>query len=185
VAYGLAEPKAGLRLGSPLSRGQHLQHPANAQIIGNHARLTGIVNAHEAFWASCPVTIEEMASIRSQIKAYVQQKRGRDIDVWNYLDNIYDRLPAADISRIMDVAYTWQHCVTDAEGTCENAYTQMLHDRARINEAGLDGAVDLVYAFQTFSYVDPYVRMPTAEEMYYWGGRFLQSDALDGFFWYS
>ena len=154
-------------------------------VIGNHPRLVGIVNAHEAFWTSCPMTIEEMASIRSQIKDYVRQKHGRDIDVWNYVDNIYDRLPAADIGRIMDVAYTWQHCVADAEGTCENAYSQMLRDRARINEAGLDGVVDLVFAFQTFSYVDPYVRMPTAEEMYYWGGRFLQSDALDGFYWYS
>jgi len=179
------DPRPNCSWGSPYRAGDISRILPMLDVIGDHPRFVGIVNAHEALWESCPMTIEEMASIRSQIKDYVQQKFGRDIDVWNYIDNIYDRIPAADIGRIMDVAYTWQHCIAGAEGSCENAYNQMLHDRARIHDAGLDGVVDLVFGFQSFAYVDPYVRMPTADEMYTWGGRFLQSDALDGFFWYS
>jgi hypothetical protein len=179
------DPRPNCSWGSPYEAGDISKILPMLDAIGNHPRFVGIVNAHEAFWTSCPMTIEEMATIRSKIKDYVQQKHGRDIDVWNYVDNIYDRVPAADVGRIMDVAYTWQHCIANAEGSCENAYNQMLRDRARIHDAGLDGVVDLVFGFQSFAYVDPYTRMPTAQEMYSWGERFLQSDALDGFFWYT
>jgi hypothetical protein len=152
--------------------------------IGQSPRVIGIVNAHEPFW-SCLMTIQEMADIRTQLKNYVKNRFGRDIQVWNYIDNIAEnRISGADIGRIMDVAVTWQHCFGGAEGTCDRAKQKMIDDHNAINNAGLSGKVDLVYLFQTFAMSGGY-RMPTPTEMYDWGCNFLRTDVLDGFMYYT
>ena len=152
--------------------------------LGGQERFVGIVNAHEPFW-SCLMSIEEMAGIRTNIKDYVRQNHSREVEVFNYIDNISGGLSDQDIGRIMDVANTWQHCIGGAEGSCEGARDSILQDRARINNAGLDGQVDLTYFFQTFGMSGWAYRMPTAAEMRDWGCRMLETNALDGFFWYT
>jgi hypothetical protein len=152
--------------------------------IGGNPRVIGIVSAHEPFW-SCRMTVQEMADIRTQLKQYMKNKFGRDIQVWNYVDNIAEnRLSGADIGRIMDVAVTWEHCFGGAEGTCEQARQKIMDDRRAINDANLGGKVELVYLFQTFSMNRGY-RMPTETEMYDWGCNFLGTGALDGFMYYT
>ena len=154
--------------------------------IGGHQRLVGFVIAHEPFWTSCPMTIEEMTSIRSQIKDYVWAKHRRDLKIWSYVDNIYGKVSGSDINRIMDVAITWQYCIADSEGSCSDAKTKILRDREEINNAGLDGKVELVFLFQTFAvHGTKYGRMPNADEMYNWSCNFLATNALDGYFWYT
>lgn len=159
---------------------------------GGNIKVIGIVSAHEPEW-SCLMTIKEMADIRTQLKSYVQTKYGRDIQVWNYIDNVTDvgasgKVPdytgLGDLAKIMDVAVTWQHCFGGAEGTCSYAKQKIINDRNALNAAGLDGKVDLVYLFQTFAQGSSYV-MPTATEMNDWGCSFLNTGALDGFMWYS
>ncbi len=168
--------------GSDISRVQPM-----LDAIGGHPRVIGIVNAHEAFWTSCPMTIEEMASIRTKLKDYVRTRHGREIKVWNYVDDIYaNNIPANDIGRIMDVAVIWNYCIANSEATCDESRNLILQDRARINNAGLEGKVELVYLFQTFAiHGTQYSRMPTASEMYNWGCNFIGSGALDGFVWYT
>jgi hypothetical protein len=152
--------------------------------IGGNPSVIGIVNAHEPFW-SCLMTIQEMADIRTQLKNYVKNKFGRDIQVWNYVDNIAENhISGPDIARIMDVAVIWQHCFGGAEGTCDQAEKKIMDDRNAIKNAGLNGKVELVYLFQTFAMSGGY-RMPTATEMYDWGCRFLKTGVLDGFMYYS
>ena len=170
--------------------------------MANQPQFIGVVNAHEALWTSCSMTIDEMATIKNQVKNYVKSEFGRDIQVWNYIGNIdyyinHNQLAIGDIPNIMDVAITWKHCIADAEGPClgdadiNSAIYQIRHDRTRIDQANDATAshVELVFLFQTFSYIyspsSPYSRMPTLEEMNTYGCAFLGTDALDGFFWYT
>ncbi len=172
--------------------GDYITHVKNLlSAIGNYSNFIGIVNAHEPF-SSCTMSIAEMESIKDQLKDYVRNNTSnhREIKVWNYVDNIDKYMGSyipsnADISRIMDVAVTWQHCFGGAEGTCENALGDIVNDRNRINSAGLNGVVELVFLPQSFAIAGTDYRMPTASEMLDWGCRFLDSNALDGFIWYT
>jgi hypothetical protein len=156
--------------------------------IGGHPRVIGIVNAHEPGW-SCIMTADEMADIRTQLKDYVMDKFGRDIQVWNYIDNVTGpeapTLSAEDIGRVMDVAVTWQHCIGGAEGSCSYAREVIANDRAAIDNAGLDGVVDLVFLFQTFEMAGYGYEMPTADQMLEESCNFLETQALDGFMFYT
>ena len=85
----------------------------------------GMISAHEPMWntSTCKTSISDMASIKTQLKNYMQTKGRNDFKVWNYIDNVSDlkNMPgfvSADIERVMDVAVTWQHCFGGAEGTC-------------------------------------------------------------------
>jgi hypothetical protein len=157
--------------------------------IGTNPRVIGIVSAHEPMW-SCISTIKEMTEIRTQLKDYVKNKFGRDIQVWNYVDNvtdltnISDYTGGTDIGKIMDVAVTWQHCFGGAEGTCTAAKQKILNDRTAINNAGLEGKVDLLFLFQTFSMSGGYT-MPTLTDMQTWDCQFIATNALDGFMYYT
>ena len=169
-------------------------------VMAASPRVIGIVTAHEPSSdnAACLDSISDMATIKTQIKDYVYQKTGRtDFKIWNYVDNIATNLSTmsgytpADIARVMDVAVTWQHCFGGAEGTCPQAQQKIINDRNAINNAGLDGVVDLVYLFQTFSYSGGYT-MPTVTEMHDWACTFLDNTkgadgktALDGLIYYT
>ena len=158
--------------------------------IGGNTRFIGIVNAHEPMW-SCITTVKDMETIKNQLKDYIATKFGRsDFKVWNYIDNVTDMrylsdyTGPSDIGKVMDVAVTWQHCFGGAEGTCPQAQQKIINDRAAINNAGLDGKVDLLYLFQTFAMSSGY-RMPTETEMHDWSCNFLNTGALDGFLYYT
>ncbi len=172
------------------NNGDYITHVKNLlDAVGDYPNFIGIVNAHEPFW-SCKMTMEEMAIIRTQLKDYIRNHttNHREVKVWNYVDNIVNHVPSnatpEQINSIMDVAVTWQHCFGGAEGSCPNALNLVQQDRARINNAGLEGKVELVYLFQTFAYGSNYV-MPTSEEMENWGCQFANSGPLDGFIWYT
>ena len=113
----------------------------------------GMISAHEPMWntSTCKTSISDMASIKTQLKNYMQTKGRTDFKVWNYIDNVSDLknmsgFTSTDIERVMDVAVTWQHCFGGAEGTCSNAKNKIIADRALINNAGFDGKVELVYS---------------------------------------
>jgi hypothetical protein len=170
--------------------------------LGTQTQFIGIVNAHEPFWTSCQMTVDEMATIKNQVKDYMLRKFNRDIQVWNYIGSIdlyiSERyMKINDIPKIMDVAITWKHCIADAEGPCmgdadaNSAIYQIQHDRKIIDQANSSAGsqVELIFLFQTFYYLDsassPYTRMPTIDEMNRYGCAFLNTNALDGFFWYT
>jgi hypothetical protein len=151
----------------------------------------GMISAHEPMWntSTCKTSISDMASIKTQLKNYMRTKGRTDFKVWNYIDNVSDlkNMPgfvSADIERVMDVAVTWQHCFGGAEGTCSNAKNKIVADRALINNAGLDGKVELVYLFQTFATSGGY-SMPTLADMQAWDCQFIATNALDGFMYYT
>jgi hypothetical protein len=155
------------------------------------SHFIGMISAHEPMWntSSCKTSINDMASIKTQLKSYMQTKGRSDFKVWNYIDNISDLkdmsgYTSADIERVMDVAVTWQHCFGGAEGTCPGAKTKIINDRALINNAGLDGKVELVYLFQTFAMGSGYT-MPTLIDMQTWDCQFIGTNALDGFMYYT
>lgn len=155
--------------------------------ISGYSNFIGIVNAHEPFW-SCISSIQEMETIKNQLKSYIRGVSGREVKIWNYVDNVDKYMGSdiptnADIPRIMDVAVTWQHCFGGAEGTCENTLRDITRDRDRIEAAG--GTVELVFLPQTFAISGTSYRMPTAEEMLNWGCQWLNTNDLDGFIWYT
>ncbi len=151
----------------------------------------GMISAHEPMWntSTCKTSISDMTSIKTQLKNYMQTKGRTDFKVWNYIDNVSDlkNMPgfvSADIERVMDVAVTWQHCFGGAEGTCTGAKNKIIADRALIDNAGLNGKVDLVYLFQTFATGGGY-SMPTLTDMQTWDCQFIATNALDGFMYYT
>lgn len=148
--------------------------------VGGQNKFLGIINAHEPFW-SCQMTVEQMTEIRRKLKDYVRNKFGREILVWNYIDNITSGVTSGEI---MDVAITWTHCFGGAEGSCESAQSKINQDRSAIDSHGWTN-VDLTFAMQTFGINGTNYKMPNADEMYTWGCKFLQTNALDGFFFYT
>ncbi len=183
------------------------EYPFNAPVNGYYiGRVTtmldffasdphfiGMVSSHEpssAVSTGCNSTIADMTAIKSQLKTYMQSKGRADFKVWNYIDNITNLMSMsgytpADIERVMDVAVTWQHCFGTAEGTCPAAKNKIIADRNYINQAGLDGKVDLVYLFQTFGYTNYGYTMPTLADMQAWDCQFVATNALDGFMYYT
>lgn len=159
-------------------------------VASQYSNFIGIINAHESFW-TCPMTFDEMAGIKDQLKAYALSK-GRAIKIFNYIDNLYDRsiLPDNQIARIMDVAITWQHCAGNAESTCDSAddsnsaLANILNDRKRINDAGLNGVVDLVYIVQTFT-TGGYGTKFSLNQLENYSCEFLNTGALDGYGYYT
>jgi hypothetical protein len=158
-------------------------------VASAYPNFIGVVNAHESFWTCTNMTFDEMAGLKSQLKSYALSK-GREIKVWNYINSLYDpsMLPDTQISRIMDVAVTWLHCAGNAEGSCDNgdnsALAQIVSDRARITNAGLDKAVDLVYIIQTFT-TSGYGTKFTLLQLETYSCEFLNTDGLDGFGYYT
>jgi hypothetical protein len=176
--------------------------PVNGYYIGrvtgmldyfaSDSRFIGMVSEHEpssAVSSGCHTTIEDMAAIYTQLKDYMNTKGRTDWKVWNYIDNIASNLKSmsgfknADIGRIMDVAVTWEHCFGGAEGTCPQAKTKIINDRALINSAGFEGKVELIYLFQTFEAGGGYA-MATLSDMQTWPYQFINTNALDGMMYY-
>jgi hypothetical protein len=136
------------------------------------------------------MTFNEMAGLKDQLTAYALS-RGRTIKVWNYINGLYDSsmLPDNQISRIMDVALIWKHCAGNAEGYCDygnnSALAQILSDRARLINAGLDGKIELVYIIQTFSTSGGYATKFTVSQLANYSCEFLNTNGLDGFGFYT
>src|SRR5450759_118195 len=155
-----------------------------------YPNFIGVINGHESFWTCTNMTFDEMAGLKSQLKAYALSK-GRDIKVWNYINSLYDStmLPNAQISRIMDVAVTWKHCAGNVEGTCDtgnnSAMAQITSDRARLTNAGLDKVVDLVYIIQTFTTSGGYSVKFTLPQLETYSYEFVNTNGLDGFGYYT
>ena len=159
-------------------------------VASTYPNFIGVVNGHEPFWSCTNMTIDEMAGLKSQLKAYALSK-GRVIKVWNYINRLqYDSttLPDDQISRIMDVAVTWKHCAGNVEGPCDtgnnSALAQIISDRARITNAGLDSTVDLVYIIQTFT-TSGYNAKFTLPQLENYSCEFLKTNGLDGFGYYT
>ncbi len=159
-------------------------------VATQYANFIGIINAHESFWTCTNMTFNEMAGLKTQLKAYASSK-GRDIKVWNYINGLYNEsmLPTSQISRIMDVAIIWKHCAGNVEGYCDygndSALAQIISDRARLTSAGLDGKVDLVYIIQTFTTGSGYTTKFYLPQLTYYSCEFLNTSALDGFGYYT
>jgi hypothetical protein len=159
-------------------------------VASQYPNFIGIINGHESFWTCTNMTFNEMAGLKDQLKAYALSK-GRTIKVWNYINGLYDSsmLPDNQISRIMDVAIIWKHCAGNAEGYCDygnnSALGQILSDRARLTNAGLDGKVDLVYIIQTFTTSGGYATKFTLPQLEDYSCEFLNTSALDGFGFYT
>jgi hypothetical protein len=156
-------------------------------VASQYTNFIGIVNAHESFW-SCDMSFDEMAGLKDKLKAYALSK-GREIKVWNYIDNLYDKsmLPDNQIGRIMDVAVTWQHCAGNAEGTCNtssstSALNMILNDRGRIAASGAQ--VELVFLMQTFT-TNGYNTKFTLTQLQDYSCQFLNTSSLDGFGFYT
>ncbi len=149
-------------------------------------KAIGIVTAHEPAWngSSCKDSISDMATIKSQIKAYAPT-----IKVWNYIDNISDvsAVPGysspADYDKIMDVAVTWQHCAGGAEGSCSSAQAKIVKDRQLLTAAS--SQAELVYLMQTFTTGGGYGTKFTLTQLQDYSGQFLNTSALDGFGYYT
>jgi len=159
-------------------------------VATQYSNFIGILNGHESFWTCTNMTFDEMAGLKTQLKAYALSK-GRDIKVWNYINGLYyeSMFPASQISRIMDVAVIWKHCAGGAEGSCDvgtdSALAQINSDRARLTAAGLNGQVELVYLIQTFTTSAPYTVQFTLSQLQTYGCEFLNTNALDGFAYYT
>jgi len=159
-------------------------------VASQYPNFIGIINGHESFWTCTNMTFDEMAGLKTQLKAYALSK-GRDIKVWNYINGLYyeSMFPASQIARIMDVAVIWKHCAGNAEGSCDigsnSALAQINSNRARLVNAGLDGKVDLVYIIQTFTTSGLYSAKFTLPELKNYSCEFLNTAALDGFGYYT
>ena len=159
-------------------------------VASQYPNFIGIINGHESFWTCTNMTFNEMAGLKDQLTAYALS-RGRTIKVWNYINGLYDfsMLPDNQISRIMDVALIWKHCAGNAEGYCDygnnSALAQILSDRARLINAGLDGKVELVYIIQSFSTSGAYATKFTVSQLANYSCEFLNTNGLDGFGFYT
>jgi 3',5'-cyclic AMP phosphodiesterase CpdA len=151
-------------------------------VATTYSNFIGIVNAHEALWTNCPMTFDEMAGLKTQLKAYLASKGRSDVKVWNYIDNLYteSKLPDAQIDRIMDVAVTWQHCAGGAEGSCASALTATKNDITRA--AGHD--IELVWLIQTFTTSSPYTAKFTLQQLEDTSCQFIQT-GIGGFGYYT
>jgi hypothetical protein len=167
---------------------------------GGRIRVVGIVSSHEPMWNQvldtrvdapykykCHTQIADLAAIKSQLKNYVNRA---EFKVWSYIDNVSDVSVINDYSgpgdyeKIMDVAATWQHCFGGAEGSCPGALAKINKDRQLLNNAGLEGKVELVFLMQTFAQDGGWV-MPTYDQLLTESQNFLNSGALDGFIYYT
>jgi hypothetical protein len=159
-------------------------------VASNYSNFIGVVNGHESFWTCTNMTFDEMAGLKTQLKAYALSK-GREIKIWNYINSLYDAsmLPDNQISRIMDVAVTWKHCAGNVEGPCDSgrdsALAQINSDRARLTKTGLDKQVDLVYIMQTFTTSGGYNTRFTLPQLEQYSNEFLNTDGLDGYGYYT
>jgi hypothetical protein len=159
-------------------------------VATQYSNFIGILNGHESFWTCTNMTFDEMAGLKTQLKAYALSK-GRDIKVWNYINGLYyeSMFPASQVSRVMDVAVIWKHCAGNAEGYCDygtnSALAQINNDRNRINTLGLDGKVELVYIIQTFTSSGVYATKFTLPQLANYSCEFLNTSALDGFGYYT
>ncbi len=160
-------------------------------VATQYSNFIGIINAHEALWTTCPVSFDEMAGLKTKLKAYTLSKGRGDVKVWNYINSLYSEstFPASQISRIMDVAVVWKHCAGNAEGSCDvgssSALAMINSNRTRLTAAGLDGTVELVYLIQTFTYNSPYTTRFTLSQLETYSCEFLNTSALDGFGYYT
>jgi hypothetical protein len=159
-------------------------------VASQYPNFIGIINGHESFSTCTNLTFNEMAGLKDQLKAYALSK-GRNIKVWNYIDNLYDtsKFPNYQIARIMDVAVTWNHCAGNSEMSCDigsdSALAEIISDRSRLTNAGLEGNVELVYIIQTFTYDSPYTTKFTLPQLEKYSCEFLNTSALDGFGFYT
>jgi len=159
-------------------------------VASQYPNFIGIINGHESFWTCTNMTFNEMAGLKDQLTAYALS-RGRTIKVWNYINGLYDSsmLPDNQIARIMDVALIWKHCAGNAEGYCDygnnSALAQILSDRARLINAGLDGKIELVYIIQTFSTSGGYATKFTVSQLANYSCEFMNTNGLDGFGFYT
>ena len=182
-------PNCGWEAPYPISATGDISKVKNLlDVASEYPNFIGIVNAHESFWTCTNMTFDEMAGLKTQLKAYALSK-GRSIKVWNYIDNLYDKsmLPDNQIERIMDVAVTWQHCAGNVEGTCNttsstSALNMMQSDRNRIANSGAQ--VELVFLMQTFS-TGGYTAKFTLQQLQDYSCQFLNTSALDGFGFYT
>jgi hypothetical protein len=182
-------PNCGWEAPYPISATGDITKVKNLlDVASGYSNFIGIVNAHESFWTCTNMTFDEMAGLKTQLKVYALSK-GRDIKVWNYIDNLYDEsmLPNDQIERIMDVAVTWQHCAGNVEGTCNtasstSALNMMLSDRNRILNSGAQ--VELVFLMQTFT-TGGYTTKFTLPQLQDYSCQFLNTSALDGFGFYT
>jgi hypothetical protein len=159
-------------------------------VASRYPNFIGIINGHEWYWTCKNMTFDEMAGLKAQLKAYALSK-GREIKVWNYTSSLYDesKLPASQLSRIMDVALIWKHCAGNIKNSCDvgddSSLARILNARARLTSLGLDGTVDLVYIIQTFTASGGYEAKFTLKELENYGCEFLNTSALDGFGFYT
>jgi hypothetical protein len=182
-------PNCGWEAPYPISATGDITKVKNLlDVASEYPNFIGIVNAHESFWTCTNMTFDEMAGLKTQLKAYALSK-GKDIKVWNYIDNLYDEsmLPNDQIERIMDVAVTWQHCAGNVEGDCNtasptSALNMMLSDRNRILNSGAQ--VELVFLMQTFT-TGGYSTKFTLSQLQDYSCEFLNTSALDGFGFYT
>ncbi len=162
-------------------------------VASQYSNFIGIINGHESFWTCTNMTFDEMAGLKTQLKAYALSK-GRSIKVWNYINALYDNsmFPNNQIERVMDVAIIWKHCAGNAEGSCNtpsngywgDAMSMIKGDRARLTSLGLDGKVELVFVMQTFT-AGGYTTKFTLSQLQTYSCAFLNTQALDGFGYYT
>jgi len=158
-------------------------------VASQYSNFIGILNGHEPLWTCTNMTFDEMAGLKTQLKAYALSK-GREIKVWNYINSLYDEsmYPASQIPRIVDVAIIWKHCVGDTTERCsggDSTLARIKDSRARLTELGLGGKVDLVFVIQAFTSDSPYNVKFTLPELENTACKFLQTSALDGFGFYT
>ncbi len=155
-------------------------------------KAIGIVIAHEPMWHNCNDKWKDMTAVHQQIDAYT----GSSLKIWNYIDNLGDIPQISDYNGqpytdIMDVAATWQHCAGNAESTCDSstdsysALNKIKKDRSLINNAGLNGKVELVFLQDTFTAGGSYSVKFTLDQLQNYSCEFLNTSALDGFMYYT
>ena len=155
-------------------------------------KAIGIVIAHEPMWHNCNDKWKDMTAVHQQIDAYT----GGSLKIWNYIDNLSDIPQISDYNGqpytdIMDVAATWQHCAGNAESTCDSstdsysALNKIKKDRSLINNAGLNGKVELVFLQDTFTAGGSYSVKFTLDQLQNYSCEFLNTSALDGFMYYT
>jgi hypothetical protein len=160
--------------------------------------------------AACNENIAGMTIIKTQIHDYINNTVHRNASyapfkVWNYIDNIYNisnlsdynaAIKAAQIEGIMDVAVIWQHCAgyptyagdgSACEGTGHyTALGGINYDRnTMIVPNGLEGEVEEVFIMQTFTSSGGYGGKFTLSELENYSGDFINTNALDGFGFYT
>jgi len=172
----------------PLSTNGDISRVINLlDVATQYPNFIGIVNAQEALWPNCPMTFDEMAGLKIQLKGYALSKGRGDIKVWNYINSLYSesKLPDTQIDRIMDVGLIWKHCAGDAEGSCEvgsgSALAMIQSDAAR----AVGHSVELVFIIQTFTTTSPYTTKFTLPQLEAYSCEFLNTGGLTGFGFYT